>query len=98
MEVYGIFAFVHPSDVIVWIFDTMAGVVVVEHNLAGMDFLLLIYLPEDGGIGPAIAGADSVAHHCCIASVKPKCLSSSNSRASLPQMVDHLSEIAHQLS
>lgn len=63
MEVYGIFAFVHPSDVIVWIFDTMAGVVVVEHNLAGMDFLLLIYLPEAGGIGSAIAGADSVAHH-----------------------------------
>lgn len=28
-----------------------------------MDFLLLVYLPEDGGIGPVIVGADSVAHH-----------------------------------
>ena len=37
--------------------------VVVEHNLACMDFLLLVYLPEDGGLGPVIAGADSVAHH-----------------------------------
>ena len=63
MEVFGVFAFVHPGDMIEWIFDTMAGVVVVKHNLTGMDFLLLVYLPEDGGIGPVIAGADSVAHH-----------------------------------
>ena len=63
MEVLGVFASVHPGDVIVWFLDTMAGVVVVEHNFARMGFLLLVYLPEDGGIGPVIAGADSVAHH-----------------------------------
>lgn len=62
MEVLGVFTFVHPGDVIVWIFDTMAGVVVIEHNLAGMGFLLLVYLPEDGGIGPVIAGADSISN------------------------------------
>ena len=52
---------VGPGDSALRGFDAVAGVVVVEHNLAGSYALLFVNLPEDGGTRPKVVGADFVA-------------------------------------
>ncbi len=47
-----------PGDVVVRLFNPVAGARIVEHNLAIADVAMGVDLPEDRGTGPVFGGTN----------------------------------------